>query len=176
MLEYGFLLNTLLLITALFVLYKFHKLVNNNEQATIAAAHDAKLRFLVYVSRKMMADLYSALDLSTLTGCAKMYLRDDGTLENVQVIVKRFHQEYNQVIDKLSAGLQVEYMKINKIVVTDSLETGEVSITIHWANKYTDIVVFNHNHLKQAVYQLDRLTHRLATFGYTAPHKDMYRL
>jgi len=174
--EYGFLLNTVLLIAALFLLFKFHKLVNNNEQAVIAASHDAKLRFLVYVSRKMMADLYSALDLATLTACAKMYLRDDGSIENIQVIMKRFHKEYNEVIDKLSVGLQTEYMKINKIVVNESADGKEVSVTVHWANKYTDVLVFSHNHLQQAVYQLDRLAHRLSTFGYTAPTKDMYRL
>lgn len=174
--EYGFLLNTLLLIAALCVLFKFHKLVNNNEQATIAANHDAKLRFLVYVSRKMMADLYNAIDLPTLTGCAKMYLRDDGSIENIQIIMKRFHKEYNEVIDKLSVGLQTEYMKISKVVVTESADGKEVSITVHWTNKYTDVLVFSHSHMQQAVYQLDRLTHRLSTFSYTAPAKDMYQL
>lgn len=174
--HYGFLVNTFLLIVTLFILYKFHKLVNNNEKATLAANHDARLRFLVYVSRKMMADLYSSLDLATLTACAKMYLRDDGSVENIQVILKRFHKEYNQVIDRLSAGLHTDYMKISKIVVTESEDLKEVSVTVHWENKYTDVLVFSHNHLQQAVYQLDRLTHRLSTFGYTAPTKDMYQL
>jgi len=174
--EYGFLLNTLLLIAALFVLFRFHKLVNNNERAVIASAHDAKLRFLVYISRKMMADLYSAVDLATLTACPKTYLRADGSVENIQVIMKRFHKEYNEVIDKLSVGLQLEYMKISRVVVVESPDGKEVTISVHWANKYTDVLVFSHNHMAQAVYQLDRLAHRLSTFGYTAPAKDMYQL
>jgi hypothetical protein len=176
MTDYGFLINTILLAGVLFVLFRFHKLVNNNERAVVSANHDAKLRFLVYVSRKLMADLYTSLDLATLTACPKMYVRADGTIENVQVILKRFHQEYNQIIDRLSVGLQVDYMKINKIVVNESADGKEVSITVHWSNKYTDVLVFSHNHLQQAIYQLDRLTHRLSTFGYTAPHKDMYQL
>lgn len=174
--QYGFLINTFLIAGLFYVLYRFHKLCNNGERATIAANHDAKLRFLVYVSRKLLADLYSAVELSTLTGCPKMYLRDDGTISNVETIMKGFQKEYNAIITRLSPGLKTDYMHITKITVKESADGKEVSITVHWANKYADILVFSHNHLQQAVYQLNRLSNRLSTFGYTAPTKDMYQL
>lgn len=176
MTEYGFLLNTVLLAFLIFYVWRFHALVNNNEKATIAADYNAKLRFLTYSSRKMLADLYSSLDLPTLTGCAKMYLRDDGTLANIEVIMKRFVKEHNDIIDKLSEGVKAEHMKITGLTVTEDTKTSEISITLLYPNKYKDILVFHHNHLAQAVYQLDRLSHRLSTFNTSVPNRDLYQM
>ncbi|AHI60226.1 hypothetical protein RAY_75 [Erwinia phage vB_EamM_RAY] len=176
MTNYGFLLNTVLLAFLIWFGYRLHTLVNNSEKATLAADHNAKLRFLTYAARQIMSDLYTSLNLPTLTGCAKMYLRDDGKLDNIEVIMRLFMKTHNEIITKLSEGLVSDHLKITDVKVTHDLVTNEVLITLLYPNKVTDILVFHHNHLAQAIYQLDRLQHRLSTFHKAVPNRDLYQL